>query len=114
MFAALTDEGIQLLAEINAGRATSTTLASRLRVSRPTVARILASLRKKGIRISSRRTEVGWFYELSPAIDPRLERIVGMSPLGRKARILKSHDAELVQYLESKSRKRSRTVKAEN
>lgn len=112
MFVTLEDQEIELLAAINSGRATSTVLASRLRVSRPTVARILASLRKKGVRVSSRRTGHGWFYELNPLMDPQLDRIVGMLDHDPSSRNLKPHDEELIRYLNSKSKKASSKVKA--
>ena len=55
----------QVVGLIGEGRSTSAELSDALNVSRGTVHRIIAELRRRGFSIRSVREEKGWSYEIT-------------------------------------------------
>ena len=86
-------------------------LAKNLKVSRPTAARVVSSLRKKGFRVSTRREQAHWCYEILPQKDLSAKSIVGM--LGAKAPKDGSthHDNYIIEELEARSKKAKKNLK---
>ncbi len=84
------------------GKVSMEGLARILRVSRSTAARLVASLRKKGIQIISVRENGAWHYEVRNALElaqerwemSRLLRMAGFAKGTRPAK-LKPEDAEI-------------------
>ena len=86
-------------------------LAENLKVSRPTAARVVSSLRRKGFRVATRREQAHWSYEILPHTDTAVKNIIGM--LGSKTPTDASthHDEYIVEELEGKSRKSKKGLK---
>ena len=60
----------ELLRLIRSGRHTTRTLASALRVSRPTVSRDIGALRERGYAIRAVKDAESWAYELTAEPTP--------------------------------------------
>ncbi len=76
-------------------------LARRLGVSRATAARVLASLRKKGVRVASVREGGAWHFELrnrEDAARERFRRLRGMVGCVKDGRPLRGRDEDAVIY----------------
>jgi len=86
-------------------------LAGALKVSRPTAARIVASLRRKGFRISTRREQGHWSYELMQVRDNSLKSIIGLSGSKAPSNGSMRHDDYLVELHEQKTHKPSKAMK---
>ncbi len=109
----LTLQEMNALKFISTGQLSCQTLAESLKVSRPTAARVVASLRKKGFRVSTRREQTHWRYEILPQKDLSGLEVIGM--LGSKAP--KEASARLDDYLideiEKKVRKAKKSLRRE-
>lgn len=103
MHANLTSSEMAALAAINSKHVSCAGLAGELKVSRAKAASIIASLRKKGIPITSRRDESGWYYEIEASRpDPGLATLIGVGGPGRKD-FSESIDEILAEDLSNKS-----------
>ena len=107
----LTVQEMEALKLIATGKVCCQGLAENLKVSRPTAARVVSSLRKKGFRVATRREESYWRYEILPEKDVSARGIVGM--LGGKAARDASthHDDYLIEDTEEKARKAKKSLK---
>lgn len=94
-----TEERMYLL--IGQGRMGTHVLALRLRVSRATAARLIASLRRKGVRVISVREGGSWHFELrnrAEAARERWRRLRGMIGCVKDGRPLSGKDEDAVIY----------------
>jgi biotin operon repressor len=107
----LTLQEIEALKLIATKKVSCEGLAESLKVSRPTAARVVSSLRKKGFRVSTRREQAHWSYEILPQPDRSIKNMIGM--LGSKAPKDGSarHDDYIIEQLEEKSRKAKKSLK---
>lgn len=105
MFVTLSNLELKVMRLITSAHFSCGSLAEELTVSRATAAKMISSLRKKGLRISTRRDTAGWFYELLAKPDPGLAGLVGAGGRGGRA-YSASIDQDLVEHANDEAKKK--------
>ena len=109
MFARLSNVELKVVRLITSRHLSCGSLAKELKVSRATAAKLISSLRKKRLRISTRRDAGGWFYELLAQPDPGLADLIGAGGLGGGDDST-SIDQNLVEHLDDKAQRKEAVV----